>query len=218
MAENWVSKNSGLLAAIVVPLIVALLSPLITTGWSSILHKAPELVYSVGDGKLNLSEELTGGQPITIGGQKISSLVEYEVTIRNVGGSPLRDLPVKVDFFPNEATNFQFINVAHSTDPREEFGQIQEQTAGYSKRFVYSLLNPGDSDKITFLVSSSANIQLFSKAEGMKVTEERTSKESSSASRSMWVSGIALLIATLQGIVFEVMKRRKEQKKQGFKA
>lgn len=208
MADNLNSKYSWIIPGVIVPLLIAVFIPLLTPLVTNLAHAGKELSYSISDPIVDLNEELTAGQPITVGGQEMKSLVAYQVRIRNSGGSSLQDVAVRIDFQPQNTNNFQVISVTHHTTPAEEFGAVTEEKSTFSRRYVYGLLNPNDADQMTFLLSSRAAISVYAKSDGMKLDEEAQSK--SSGYPAWFVPLIALIIAVLQIGLLEVMRRRRD--------
>ena len=107
------------------------------------------------------------GLTINISGFPTSSLFEYNVSIWNSGDVPLKDLPICFVFDTSES-DFKIFDATWKTNPEYEFGEIEVQDINaYTKRFIYSLLNPNDEVTYTFKTSSSASLNVFAKTEGL---------------------------------------------------
>lgn len=109
------------------------------------------------------------GLTLNISGFSTSSLFEYNVRIWNSGDVPLKDLPICFVFDTSES-DFKIFNATRETNPEYEFGEIEEQDINaYTKRFIYSLLNPNDDVTHTFRTNCSASLNVFAKTEGVSL-------------------------------------------------
>lgn len=98
-----------------------------------------------------------------------SSLFEYNVRIWNSGDVPLKDLPICFVFDTSES-DFKIFSATWKTNLEYEFGEIEVQGINaYTKRFIYSLLNPNDEVTHTFKTSCSASLNVFAKTEGVSL-------------------------------------------------
>jgi hypothetical protein len=102
--------------------------------------------------------------------------------------------------------NFEVFNVTHDTNPKREFGSIDENGSDlFSKRFVYQLLNPQDEDVLTFITNADAPLSVFAKAEGLKIERVQSSRGKWSDYSAWWAvvggimaGGISLVSLLLQ--------------------
>ena len=91
----------------------------------------------------------------------------YRITIQNTGDLPIRNLPIRF-VFNDSIKDFQIVTFEHNTTPEHEFGEIEDDFSENNKpRFIYSLLNPGDEDKVMLLVNENSDLEIFAKAEGI---------------------------------------------------
>ena len=109
------------------------------------------------------------GLTLNISSFSTSSLFEYNVRIWNSGDVPLKDLPICFVFDTSES-DFKIFNATWKTNLEYEFGEIEVQDINaYTKRFIYSLLNPNDEVTHTFKTSCSASLNVFAKTEGVSL-------------------------------------------------
>lgn len=85
----------------------------------------------------------------------------------NSGDLPIKDLPISLIFDPIE--DFEIIASLHETTPKYEFGGINETRNNNSIRFVYSLLNPADTDLITIIANKLSQPELYAESEGLSI-------------------------------------------------
>lgn len=109
------------------------------------------------------------GLTLNINGFSTSSLFEYNVRIWNSGDVPLKDLPICFVFETSES-DFEIFNATWEPNLEYEFGEIEVQDINaYTKRFIYSLLNPNDEVTHTFRTNCSASLNVFAKTEGVSL-------------------------------------------------
>ena len=157
----------------VIPVLVGVLIAVFTTVFPKIFERGKRLTYTVEGPSTALSSQLTPNLALSINGQPVSRLFTYQVRIWNSGGEPLKSVPVRLQFSPSGV--MKIYAVSHTTQPPEEFGRIDEVgSTNSAKRFVFELLNPGDSDVITLLLDQPAPLVVHSKIEGLKLNKQST--------------------------------------------
>jgi hypothetical protein len=134
----------------------------------------------------------------------------YRVLIKNTGELPIRDLPVRL-VFKNHTDKLKIFTIKHNTTPKHEFGEIKKDFSdGFKPRFVYSLLNPKDEDDILIIASEKADLEVYTKAEGVSVeTEDINTKYYYSSTTILILSLIAFVGAILSIFVRQVFIRRR---------
>lgn len=174
-----------------IPLIIAVLAAIFTYLLPKFLEKGKELSYLVDGPTSYINQQAIGNISISVNGVSTSRLYAYKVRLWNSGGSPLKEVPVRFSFNPQHQ-GFQIFNVSHETNPKVEFGKVEENGSdANSKRFVYELLNPNDEDVVTFLTNEDAPLNLFAKSEGLKLVQV-TNREPTKWSSILSVIGIGL--------------------------
>ena len=108
----------------------------------------------------------------------------------------MKNLPVLLVF--KTESPVQVFGVSHTTDPLYQFGKIAVESLDQrSQRITYKLLNPNDSDEVTLLTDTPAELALYAKAEGLRTKEEPMHKESPSERPSPLLLGTAALVASI---------------------
>jgi len=155
---------------LLIPLIVGLFIALFTYLLPRFFDKGKEISYTIEGPTSYVNQQAAGAVTITVNGVTTPSLFAYKVRLWNSGSSPIKGLPVRFSFNPG-GSGLQVFNVVHDTNPKVEFGKVEESGSDQnSKRFVYELLNPEDEDIITFLINTDAPLTINTKSEGLRVT------------------------------------------------
>lgn len=185
---------------LLIPLIVGLVVAFFTYVLPKWLEKGMEISYSIDGPTSYVNQHALGNVTIQVNGVSTPRLFAYKVRLWNSGGHALKDLPVRFTFDPQNDT-FQVFNVSHETNPRFEFGKIEEQGSDkHSKRFVYELLNPDDEDVVTLLTSDDSPLNLNSKAEGLRVTKVATRQP------TLWIGLIGSVLAAISSLFSLALK------------
>lgn len=167
-------KSRWLRDFLIIPLVVGLTIALFTFVLPKIFEKEKEISYTIDDfPSYYLSPESVGNLEIKINDVVTNSLLAYEVEFWNSGDIPLKELPVRY-VFGWSSINFKVLTVIHKTEPKYEFGEIREEGSDtHSKRFVYSLLNPGERVTVTFLCTGlgPTKVSFYTKLEGLSVKQ-----------------------------------------------
>jgi hypothetical protein len=184
---------------LIIPLIIGLLVAVFTFLLPKLLDKGKELSYTIDGPTSYVNQQAVGNITITVNGVATSNLFAYKIRLWNTGGTALRDMAVRFSFSPKRQ-DFQIFNVSHETNPRFEFGKIEEAGSdATSKRFVYELLNAGDEDTVTLLVNDDAPLSLYAKAEGMKLTQVTQKVQ------TKWSYLVAGLVGPLGAIIISIL-------------
>lgn len=154
------------------PLIISIFAGIIVglfdQGIPDIFKKNKELTAIIEDPNIYLDESSFHNTTIKINEIEVTKLVTYEITIFNSGDQPITEVSIRF-VFNSENPSFKIINITHNTKPEYEFGKIiKEEIDNFTIKFTYELLNPGDQDKILFMTNELAEINLYSKVEGME--------------------------------------------------
>lgn len=188
---------------LILPLVVGTIVAAFTFSLPHVIAKKKELSYAV-DGPIgHLDDPAIGHVEIQVNGQKVSDLVAYKAHIWNSGDEPLKELPVRF-VFDTSSNNFVIFSTSHRTEPEYEFGAITEdKSEQFSRRFVFSLLNPGDRDTITFLTNAGPSMKVFAKSERLSV--EKVSASPTKGFGDKTIFALALL-ATLASVLMSLLK------------
>jgi hypothetical protein len=184
---------------LIIPLIIGLLVALFTYVLPKLLDKGKELSYTIDGPTSYVNQQAVGNITITVNGVATSNLFAYRVRVWNTGGTALKDIGIRYGFSPKRQ-DFQILNASHETNPKFEFGKIEEAGSdSNSKRFVYELLNVGDEDTVTFLVNDDAPLSLYAKAEGMKLTQvtQKQPTQLATLRTSFWIALGATVVSLL---------------------
>lgn len=172
-----------------------------------------ELSYQMESPTPYLDDPALGQVEIRVDGQPLEGLVAHRVRIWNSGNRPIKDVPVRLVLGRSDK-NIVIFGVHHQTDPPCEFGEVAESIVEQnSRRFRYSLLNPGDSDSVTVLANRVCPIELFTKAEGMsvrRVTDEKFWVSELVTVCSLLIAALAVCVAAFTYAKFDAAKSREE--------
>lgn len=160
-------KSRWLRDLVVIPMVVGLVLAVITFVLPALFEKENELTYIVEAPSVYFDKDTVGSLKVQINGIKTESLVAYKARFWNSGDMPLENLAVRYVFdgFSPSDPNFNVFAVSHETQPKYEFGKIEEDASdAKSKRFKYALLNPGDMVTVTFLSNAMGNYVLTRKS------------------------------------------------------
>lgn len=166
-------KSRRWLELLIIPLVVGLIIALFAFGLPKIFQEEKEISYKIDSPSTYLNPESVGDLEITIDGIVTKSLLAYKVEFWNSGDIPLKKLPVRY-VFSGPDINFIVLTVIHKTQPEYEFGEIREEGSEiYSKRFVYSLLNPGERVTVTFLCTGRglSTLSFYTKLDDLSVKQ-----------------------------------------------
>lgn len=198
-SPNWLVQYLAL--PLVVGLILAIVGGLIGFVLPRFFADEKELSYTILGPNRYFDNPAVGNVTVQVNGVQVTNVTSYSVRVWNSGDVPLKNVPVRLVFTPDR-DDFKILTIGHQTRPPYEFGKIlQESTDGSSVRFVYDLLNPGDEDTITLLVTQSPPLQVFAKAEGLAVRAS-VPQEDSIAERylpllSGILAGASAIVATI---------------------
>jgi hypothetical protein len=183
--------------ALVIPIVVGLVLAVFTYILPKLAEKGKQLSYAI-EAPLPYVNRTLPDVMITIRGVQANNVVLQKVRIWNSGGQPLSNLPVRFQFTPQT----KILSLAHATTPPVEFGEIKEQGSdAMSKRFLYALLNPHDSDTVTFLLDRPGGVDVYARAEGLELRKE---VEKAPAQRSLFLSIAAGTIGLVASIISAV--------------
>lgn len=157
---------------LVIPLIVGSIVAFFAFLLPKFLDKNKELSYTINKPFQYLNKAMNPrlrDVPIKVKDIPVRKLIAYAVKLWNSGDFPLKNLNVRV-IFNTDNDDLEFFNITHVTKPRHEFGKLSEKSVdNFTILFNYELLNPGDEDEIMFLTNDTADIEVYSKLEGMKL-------------------------------------------------
>ena len=206
---------------LIIPLVIGCILGAFTFVLPKIFEKEKELSYTADLPTAYLSAEAVRDLKVEINGIETKSLYAYKVEFWNSGDFPLKELPIRYVFNAKEP-DFQVFTVRHSTEPPYEFGSIREEgSEGKSKRYVYSLLNPGDRVTATFLCSDGGLMSLYAKAEGLSLKQVDPSGKSSWKFAPIMVAMSGALASALSAMVISSqmwIRIRKLRKKMSSEA
>lgn len=198
---------------LVAPLLIGVVVAAFQFGLPQLLQKGKRLSFLIEGPAVYISPQAVGSLKIQVNNISTSSLVAYKVKVWNSGDVPLRDLPVRLSF-DHSASDFTVFGVLHNTVPREEFGPIKEEGDARSRRFVYDLLNPGDSDTITVLSNQDSKPDVYVKAEGLKIADDTQHSTASLSRLTPLFAGLAsVLTFVITAFQRRLERRRVEQEK-----
>lgn len=202
------------LTILVIPVLVAIVSSGFTYLLSKILEKGPVLSVE-RETPIKYIDQL--GFPdlqIMVKGKPVKTVYLNQIKIRNSGSQPLRSIPVDI-VFSSTSTEFNVVGINHQTNPPYVFGQVKDEVNidGHQIGLNYELLNPGDEDIVSVLTNSDSQVNVYSKAAGMRVRQDDPESKGRSPLGLVWLSfmvsiSTALLIAA-RGY-FDVRRRRRE--------
>lgn len=181
---------------LLIPLIVGLVVAFFTFVLPMLFKDKKEISYIIDQPSAYLTKETAGDLKVTINDKPIKSLYAYKVRFWNSGDVSLTELPIRYVFDTLRMWDKVFVAI-HETEPEYEFGEIREEGSDTeSKRFVYSLLNPGDRVTATFLSNATGNISFHTKAKGLSVKQVQVSgREKFVKLMSVFVGMIAAILA-----------------------
>ena len=192
---------------LLIPLIVGVLVALFSFVLPQVFSKGKRLSYSIEGPITYFNDPLMPNIAISVNGKPASTLFTYRVKIWNSGDVALNDLPVRLQFAPVKP--FAVFAASHATKPPAEFGRIDEVgSTPTAKRFVYELLNPGDSDLITILADQPARVQVFAKAPNLSLENETPSDPTSWMD---WLAVFGAVIAALSSLLSLSLKYASEK-------
>ena len=189
---------------LIIPLVVGVIVAVVTFGLPRFFREAKELSYMIDEPVSYFDESAIGQVKIEVNDIAVSNLFAYKVRLWNSGDVELKMLPVSF-VFKEPSAGFQILNTSHLTTPPHEFGDISAETVSPSKiRFVYELLNPGDQDIITILANGKPDLELFAKAEKLKVESIRAEAQQLGWKDWDWVKMSAVVMAGI-AVISSVM-------------
>ncbi len=167
-----------------------------------------ELSYLIENPITYLEPQDIGNLKVEINDVPTSYLFAYRVRLWNSGDFELKNLPV-LCVFNSKLKDFIVFDIRHDTRPKYEFGKIlEEDPDAHSKRFTYSLLNPGDKDMITLLTNSLAQLNIYVKSEGVSVKNVKPLLKDTKITLIIVVA-FALLSTVLPTLIYWVRKKLK---------
>jgi len=199
--------SSWLRDLLIIPIIVGIIVAFATFVIPRGFDKDKELSYSIDLPTNYLDQETLGSLKIEVNGVPVSALYDYKIKVWNSGDVPLKNIPIRIVFNSKE-NDFQILSVKHITEPSYEFGKITEENIdNKSRRFIYELLNPGDSDEIRFLCNKWSILTVHSKSEGLKVNWVKPKKNN-------WFEYASVLLAVIASFlsIFIKLVAEREQK------
>ena len=139
-------------------------------------------------------------------GSVVNNSILYHVKVKNSGALPLKNVPV-LFLFEHTDSNFQVIRINHNTLPQYEFGPIKDEEPNYDqRRFIYSLLNPGDEDLIEIQVNREMHIKPYAKSEGMVLKIISSSKSITQKPKDeLRTSGLTRMMSFSKAFFFGVL-------------
>ncbi len=169
-------KLEWLLRLLIIPVIVTVIGGMVLFVFQELSEKdaeLKELSYSIEGPISYIEPDVTGSLKVMINNISTSYLLAYRVRILNSGEVPLKNLPIRFVFDTSES-DFKLFKVEHDTKPKYEFGEITEQDLiedndAYSRRFIYTLLNPKDEDIVTLYTNYPVSLSVYSKSEGLEI-------------------------------------------------
>ncbi len=201
------AKSNWLRDLLFIPLFVGIVVALITFLVPKLFEEKNELSYTLDGPTTYIGPNNISGIKVEINGVPSSSLVAYKLRMWNSGGSPLKNVPVRLNFDPSD-NKFRIFRITHSTKPQFEFGKITADSIDFSsRRFLFELLNPGDEDTVTILTNQSPPLSLFAKAEGLTLNVVK-SKEPTSWLR-IGILALGAVFSSLLSMIVTTLRRRK---------
>jgi len=187
------AENKRWLDLLAIPLLVGLAIAVATYALPLIFGPKKEITYTAS----RPIRYPTEGLSISVNGAPATDLYAYSVTLRNSGNRALSNVPVSVVFKTNYVKTFQIFSVRHNTVPAVEFGKIADESPdAITRRVIYELLNPGDSDTITLFTNMTAEgVDIYARGEDLTI------KATSSAMQSVNVNLLASIIAGLAAVL-----------------
>ena len=163
--DNWMRNF------LIAPLFVGLLIAIVAIVIPKILEKGKEITYIVEGPTLVLKQSDVAGVAITVNGLPAPQLFIYKIYIKNTGGISLKNVPIRAVLNSSD-NNFRILGMSHTTIPPFEFGEINESILNnYSRRYVYSLLNPGNQATLTLITNSDPPINIYANIDGVEVKQ-----------------------------------------------
>jgi len=202
--SNW--KRDVLLLPLAVGIILAVAAYFLP----KLFEKGKRISYTIDGPTAYVNPNAVGTVKITVSGVETLNIYGYKVRLWNSGSVPLKTLAVQFAF-ASTATNFKVFNVTHDTNPKKEFGKIEESGSdAFSKRFVYELLNQKDEDVLTFLSNLDALLSVHAKAEDLKVQFVEAKSEAAQRKLDQYV---LIMLGTLSSlftvVMFWILERRR---------
>lgn len=189
---------------LLIPILVGLIVAFVQFGLPYLFSQDKELSFELSGPINQIGYDIDKNSTrieLKVNGEAVKSLYSYSIEIQNTGDVPLKKLPVKI-VFSNTPNDFKIIGESHRTKPEHEFGKIKpDKKDSVSSRFVYELLNKGDSDEVVLLTNSKGDINLYAKQENLTVKEVEPNKS------SKWY--IIVIIAMVSSL-FSVIASTKE--------
>jgi hypothetical protein len=174
------------------------------------LEKGKRISYTIEGPTAYVNPNAIGTVKITVGGAETPTLFGYRVRVWNSGGAPLSSLPILFTFATTNGS-FKIFNVTHATVPKREFGKIDEEMPNpFSRRFVYSLMNPKDEDVLTFLTNQDAPLSVYAKAEGLKVQLVEAKEQASRSGIQNYLIVVIGVLSSLFSVVAFWFSERKQ--------
>lgn len=210
MAETSRSWARDLL---LVPVIVGLVIAIFTYVLPKFFAESRQLSYQVEPPLAYLDKTTLGSASVKVNDVSVPEVYAARVRVWNSGTLPLKELPVRFEFV-SSANDLRILSTSHNTKPTREFGAITEQGSDtISKRFVYTLLNPGDEDDVVFLMTAKADLKVFSKAESLSIKVEQSEKNKEFKWYFAVLGGmVASILSTIVEIAFRTWRQRRRQR------
>lgn len=210
MSENNRSWLRDLLA---VPILVGIVVAGFTYALPKFLADSSQISYTIEEPIAYLDKSSIGTALVKVNEISVPEVFAIRVKVWNSGSLPLKNLAVLIELTTSEK-DFRILSVSHNTEPAKEFGSIAEENIdSISKRLVYSLLNPKDSDTIVFLTTTKPDdVRVFSKAENLSIKavppEKRSDFRWSDAAILAMLGSVA---STLLEIIFDSWRNRRRK-------
>ena len=199
--ENKKTNEHWIRDILLIPIIVGIVIAILSYGLPKFLERGKQITYEI-EGPITYidsnSQEI-GNIQIKVNDKEISSIFLYRISIKNNGDLPIKDLPIRF-VFDSINQDFEIIAVNHTTNPSYEFGEIIEERIGNNSiRFTYALINPKDEDVVTLVVNKSPSLDVFAKAEGLRVKriENKFWSQLDNLSAAMSVIGFLISVLTI---------------------
>lgn len=193
---------------VIVPLVIGL----ITAGFGYWLPKffaeSKQVSYSIEEAVPYLDKNSIGKAVIKVNDILVPEVFVVRVRVWNSGSLPLKNLGVLFEF-DQVGEGFRILSTSHDTSPSKEFGVISETSQSvHSRRFEYSLLNPGDSDSVVFLTTTNGNVHVFSKSEGLLLKAVPVESRGFRWYDAALVAMLASIASTLLELLLKIFRER----------